>query len=55
MNDFNDPTLGDYLYSIVKGGLGALPFTGLLASDILGLIMASPFGKETAKVDDRSR
>jgi hypothetical protein len=49
MNDINDPTQGDYAYSISKGLLSAIPIAGSLASELLGLLIASPLEKRRQK------
>ena len=35
----------DKLYNLVRGGLGAIPFVGSIASETFGLILAAPISK----------
>lgn len=41
----NKTTVGDVAHSLVKGGLGAIPVIGSLATEIFGLIVSPPLEK----------
>ena len=45
MNDINKPTTGDYTFAMTKGGLGAIPIVGSIASELLGLLVTPPLEK----------
>jgi hypothetical protein len=45
MSDINKPTAGDYTFSLTKGGLGAIPIVGSIASELLGLLVTPPLEK----------
>jgi len=45
MNDINKPTAGDYSFAMTKGGLGAIPIVGSIASELLGLLVTPPLEK----------
>lgn len=45
----NKTTVGDVANSLVKGGLGALPIIGSLATEIFGLIVTPPLEKRRAE------
>lgn len=45
MSDINKPTAGDYSYAAAKGGFGAIPIVGSIASELLGLIVTPPLEK----------
>lgn len=49
MSDINNPTTGDYSYAVVKGGLGAIPIVGAVASELLGLLVTPPLEKRKQK------
>lgn len=45
MSNINKPTAGDYSYAVAKGGLGAIPIVGSVASELLGLLVTPPLEK----------
>lgn len=45
MSDKNKPTAGDYTFAFTKGGLGAIPIVGSIASELLGLLITPPLEK----------
>ena len=45
MSDINKPTAGDYTFALTKGGLGAIPIVGSIASELLGLLVTPPLEK----------
>lgn len=45
MSDINKPTAGDYTFAITKGGLGAIPIVGSIASELLGILVTPPLEK----------
>ena len=45
MSDINKPTAGDYTFALTKGGLGAIPIVGSIASGLLGLLVTPPLEK----------
>ena len=49
MSDINKPTAEDYFYVSVKGGLGAIPYIGSAASELLGLLVTPPLEKRKQK------
>lgn len=49
MSDINNPTAGDYSYAVAKGGLGAIPIVGSVASELLGLLVTPPLEKRRQK------
>ena len=49
MSDINKQTAGDYSYAVVKGGLGAIPIVGSMASELLGLLVTPPLEKRRQK------
>ncbi len=49
MEDLNKPTGKDIAYAVVKGAVGAVPFAGAAASELLGLLVSSPLEKRRHK------
>lgn len=45
MSDINKPTAGDYTFAMTKGGLGAIPIVGSIASELLGILVTPPLEK----------
>jgi hypothetical protein len=45
----NKTTIGDVAHSLTKGGLGAIPVIGSLATEIFGLIVTPPLEKRRAE------
>jgi hypothetical protein len=45
MSEINKPTAGDYTFALTKGGLGAIPIVGSIASELLGLLVTPPLEK----------
>jgi hypothetical protein len=45
MTDINKTTSQDVMYAVVKAGLSSIPLAGASASELLGLLVASPLEK----------
>jgi len=50
VSDINKPSAGDYSYAVAKGGIGAIPIVGSLASELLGLLVTPPLEKRRQKL-----
>lgn len=50
VSDISKPSAGDYSYAVAKGGIGAIPIVGSLASELIGLLVTPPLEKRRQKL-----